>query len=156
MRSRLFTPAAGASLLILAGVSVAWVRSYFASHMLAWDQSHGGVNANVSRGRVAVFRFTIGQRTTDALRHETGPPDPIRTGRPPWAETYWHTPLFTYRGGASPAVGMAYWDAIVPCWLLWGLASVLPAAWFARFRVRRRRARREGFQVVVEPVDKVD
>ena len=149
MRRRLFTLLAGASLILWLAVSALWVRSHWVADSIRWEQAQGGVVAKASRGRLWVFQFHITQRTTEALRWERDKPGTIKTARPPWADSYFSTPAFTVRTGRSPAVGMSYWDAIVPFWALATVLAVLPLLWLATRWRQRRRERVEGFRVVV-------
>ena len=135
-----------ASLLLLLAAVVLSVRSHFAAHEIVWPRPDGTFVARLSQGRVSVFGWTSDDQrrlgSTQPVRHTIEQPSLIRTGRDPWVERYWHTPVFTFRSGKSPAVGMTYWDFIIPCWVLAAFAAPLPAYVFLRERNHRRRTRR--------------
>ena len=140
------------SLLLLAGVVVAWVRSYLPRHLwfrcvegrlmvVACDRGDGVIDAYFAPGPSGAdqssdfYRLMRNGAPPTVGPNPTHPPPPLVIHQVLGIQAA----TVTYFGGAPPA----YRVAIIPLAYLAAPLAVLPASWVAR-KVRRRGYGRPG------------
>ena len=149
MRRRLFTILAGGSLVLWLAVSALWLRSYWASDRVSWDQGEGVVTVGASRGRLWVRHLHPVPHRDHGLHYHRDEPETIETARPSWADEHFSTPGFTFSSGRFWWAGTDVSEAVVDFWLLATLLAVPPLLWLGTRWRQRRLMRVEGFRVVV-------